>query len=76
MTLLNSSGNKKKTIYNEEEMKEQRREQVRKYYRENKEKCNFNNKMSKLCAEGIVEWQGIDLTPKQRGIKRYTLRKK
>jgi len=29
--------------------------------------------MSKLCAKGRVEWQGIDLTPKQRGNKKiYT----
>jgi len=29
--------------------------------------------MSKLCAKGVVEWQGIDLTPKQRGNKKiYT----
>jgi len=60
-------------IYTEEEMKERRREQFRKSCRENKEKCNLNNKMSKLCAKGVVEWQGIDLTPKQRGNKKiYT----
>jgi len=54
-------------------MKERRREQVRKYYRENKEKCNLNNKMSKLHAKGILKWQGIDLTLKQRGNKKiYT----
>jgi len=45
-------------------------ERVRKYYRENKERCNFNNKMSKLCAKGIVDWQGIDLSTKQRGNKK------
>jgi len=54
-------------------MKEWRREQVRKYYRENKEKCDLNNKMSKLCTKGVVEWQGIVLAPKQRGNKKiYT----
>jgi len=51
-------------------MKEQKREQVRKYYKENREKCNLSNKMSKLCAKGIAKWQGIDLTPKQRGNKK------
>jgi len=60
-------------LYTEEEMKEQKWERVRKYYKENKEKCDFNNKMSKLCAKGIVKWQGIVLTPKQRGNKKiYT----
>jgi len=60
-------------IYTEEEMKEQKREQVRKYYKKNREKCNLNNKMLKLCAKGIVERQGIDLTPKQRDNKKiYT----
>jgi len=60
-------------IYTEEEMKEQKREWVRKYYRENKEKCNLNNKMSKLRAKGIVKW----LSPQNKGaIKRYTLMKK
>jgi len=54
-------------------MKEQKRERVRKYYKENRERCNFNNKMYKLCANGVVEWQGIVLTPKQRGNKKiYT----
>jgi len=54
-------------------MKERKWEWVRKYYRENKERCNFNNKMCKLCAKGIVEWQGIVLAPKQRGNKKiYT----
>jgi len=60
-------------IYTEEEMKHQRREQVWKYYRENKEQCNLNNKKSKLRAKGVVEWKGIDLTPKTRGNKKiYT----
>jgi len=60
-------------IYTEEEMKEWRRERVRKYYKENREKCNFNNKMYKLCAKGVFKWQGIVLTPKQRGNKKiYT----
>jgi len=63
-------------LYTEEEMKEQKQERVRKYYKENKEQCDFNNKMCKLRAKGIVEWQGIVLTPKQRGKKRYTLMKK
>jgi len=54
-------------------MKEWRREQVRKYYKENKDKCDFNNKMYKLCTKGVVEWQGIVLAPKQRGNKKiYT----
>jgi len=56
-------------IYAEEEMKEQRRERVRKYYKENKEKCDLNNNMDKLCTKGIVKWQGIVLTPKQRSKK-------
>jgi len=44
-----------------------------KYYKENREKCNFNYKMYKLCAKGVVEWQGIVLTPKQSGNKKiYT----
>jgi len=54
-------------------MKEQKRERVRKYYQENRERCNFNNKMYKLHAKGVVEWQGIVLAPKQRGNKKiYT----
>jgi len=51
-------------LYTEEEMKEQKRERVRKYYKENRERCNFNNKMYKLCAKGVVEWQGIVLALK------------
>jgi len=46
---------------------------VRKYYKENRERCNFNNKMYKLCTNGVVEWQGIVLALKQRGNKKiYT----
>jgi len=74
-TIINLTSGKpgQPRIYTEEEMKEQRRERVRKYYRENKEKCNLNNKMYKLRVKGIVEWQGIVLTPKQRGNKKvYT----
>jgi len=60
-------------LYTEEEMKQQKWEQVRKYYKENKERCDFNNKMCKLYTKGIVEWQGIVLAPKQRGNKKiYT----
>jgi len=59
--------------YTEEERKQHNRERVRKYYRENKEWCNFNNKLCKLRARGVVEWQGIVLAPKQWGNKRiYT----
>jgi hypothetical protein len=59
--------------YTEEERKQHNREQVRKYYRENNKRCNFNNKLCKLRARGVVEWQGIVLTPKQWGNKRiYT----
>jgi len=59
--------------YTEEERKQHNRERARKYYRENKERCNFNNKLCKLRAKGVVEWQGIVLIPKQRGNKRiYT----
>jgi len=54
-------------------MKKQKREWVRKYYKENRERCDFNNKMYKLRAKGVVKWQGIVLVPKQRGNKRiYT----
>jgi len=42
-------------LYTEEEMKEQKQERVRKYYKENRERCNFNNKMYKLCTKGVVE---------------------
>jgi len=60
-------------LYTEEEMKQQKREWARKYYKENREKCDFNNKLYKLCAKGVVEWQGIVLIPKQRGNKKiYT----
>jgi len=60
-------------LYSEEEMKQQKREQARKYYKENRESCDFNNKMYKLLAKGVVEWQGIVLAPKQRGNKKiYT----
>jgi len=60
-------------LYTDEERKQHNREWVRKYYRENKERCNFNNKLCKLHAKGIVEWQCIVLAPKQRGNKRiYT----
>jgi len=55
--------------YTDEERKQHNREQVRKYYRENREKCDFNNKLYKLRAKGVVEWQGIVLVPKQRGKK-------
>jgi len=54
-------------------MKEQKWEWVRKYCKENRERCDFNNKMYKLRAKGVVEWQGIVLVPKQRGNKKiYT----
>jgi len=58
--------------YTDEERKQHNREWVRKYYRENKEWCDFNNKLCKLHAK----WQGIVLAPKQRGKKRYTLMKR
>jgi len=60
-------------LYTDEERKQHNREQVRKYYKENKEQCNFNNKLCKLRAKGVVKWQGIVLAPKQRGNKKiYT----
>jgi len=60
-------------LYTEEEMKEQKQEQVRKYYKENKEQCDSNKKMCQLCVKEIVKWQGIVLAPKQRGNKKiYT----
>jgi len=59
--------------YTEEERKQLKREWERKYYKENREKCDFNNKLYKLRAKGVVEWQGIVLVPKQRGKKKiYT----
>jgi len=47
-------------------MKEQKQEWVRKYYKENRERCDFNNKMYKLCAKGIVEWKGIEIKQHKR----------
>jgi len=59
--------------YTDEERKQCNREQARKYYKENREKSDFNNKLYKLRAKGVVKWQGIVLVPKQRGNKRiYT----
>jgi len=59
--------------YTEEERKQLKREWAKKYYKENREKCDLNNKLYKLRAKGVVEWQGIILVPKQRGNKRiYT----
>jgi len=46
-------------LYTEEEMKQQKWERASKYYKENREMCDFNNKMCKLRAKGVVEWQGI-----------------
>jgi len=60
-------------LYTEEEMKEQKWELACKYYKENRERCDFNNKMYKLHTKGVVKWQGIVLAPKQRGKKQiYT----
>jgi len=60
-------------LYTEEERKQHNRERVRKFYKENREKCDFNHKLFKLCAKGVVKWQGIVLVPKQRGKKKiYT----
>jgi len=54
-------------------MKQQKREWASKYYKENRERFDFNNRMCKLCAQGVVEWQGLVLAPKQRGNKKiYT----
>jgi len=54
-------------------MKEQKWERVRKYYKEKRERCDFNKKMYKLRAKGVVKWQGIVLALKQRGNKKiYT----
>jgi len=59
--------------YTEEERKQLKREVAKKYYKENREKCDLNNKLYKLCAKGVVKWQGIVLIPKQRGKQRiYT----
>jgi len=60
-------------LYTEEERKQHNREWVRKYYKENRERSDFNNKLYKLRAKGVVEWQGIVLVLKQRGNKKiYT----
>ena len=56
--------------YTEEERKQLKREAAKKYYKENREKCDLNNKLYKLRARGVVEWQGIVLVPKQRGKQR------
>jgi len=59
--------------YTDEERKQLKREWARKYYKENREKCDFNNKLCKLRAKGVVKWQGIVLVLKQRGSKKiYT----
>jgi len=59
--------------HTEEERKQLKREWAKKYYKENREKCDFNNKLCRLRAKGVVEWQGIVLVPKQKKSKRiYT----
>jgi len=59
--------------YTDEERKQLKREWARKYYKEKREKCDFNNKLCKLRAKGVVKWQGIVLVPKQKGSKKiYT----
>jgi len=59
--------------YTDEERKQLKWEWARKYYKENREKCDFNNKLCRLHAKGVVKWQGIVLIPKQRGSKKiYT----
>jgi len=59
--------------YTEEERKQLKWEWAKKYYKENREKCDLNNKLYKLHAKGVVKWQGIVLVPKQREKQRiYT----
>jgi len=59
--------------YTDEERKQLKREWARKYYKENREKCDLNNKLCRLRAKGVVEWQGIVLVPKQKKSKKiYT----
>jgi len=53
-------------LYTEEEMRSKKGSGLGNITK-NKEQCDFNNKMCKLCTKGIVKWQGIVLTPKQRG---------
>jgi len=62
-------------IYTEEEIKQWRREQVRKYYRENKEQCNFN----KCLNFAPREWssgKALISPQNQRVIKVYITRRK
>jgi len=60
-------------IYTDEERKERQKEYYKKHYHASRAKCDLSTKMSKLCAKGVVEWPGLDLTPKPRGRPRvYT----
>jgi len=38
-----------------------------KHYHAHRAKCDISTKKSKLRAKGVVEWPGIDLTPRPRG---------
>jgi len=60
-------------IYTNEERKERKKEHYRKHYHAQRAKCDLSTKKSKLCAKGVVEWPGIDLTPRPRGqLRVYT----
>jgi len=60
-------------IYTDEERKERQKEYYKKHYLANRAKCDLSTKKSKLCAKGVVEWPGLDLTPRPRGWQRvYT----
>jgi len=54
-------------IYTDQERKERKKEYYKKHYHAHKDKCNLSTKKSKLRAKGIVEWHGLDLTPRPRG---------
>jgi len=54
-------------IYTNEERKERQKEYYKKHYHEHRAKCDLSIKKSKLCAKGVVEWPGLDLTSRSRG---------
>jgi len=54
-------------IYTDKERRERKKEYYKKHYHANRAKCDLSSKKSKLCAKGIVEWHGLDLTPRPRG---------
>jgi len=53
-------------IYTDEERKERQKEYYKKHYHANRAKCDLSTKKSKLRAKGVVEWPGLDLTPRPR----------